>query len=31
MEMMRAAGFERVEQHAMTFGVCICYRGVREA
>jgi demethylmenaquinone methyltransferase / 2-methoxy-6-polyprenyl-1,4-benzoquinol methylase len=28
MEMMRTAGFEHVEQYAMTFGVCICYRGV---
>jgi demethylmenaquinone methyltransferase/2-methoxy-6-polyprenyl-1,4-benzoquinol methylase len=26
--MMRSAGFERAEQHAMTFGVCICYRGL---
>ncbi len=26
--MMQAAGFERAEQFAMTFGVCICYRGV---
>ncbi len=28
MEMMRGAGFERVEQFPMTFGVCVCYRGV---
>jgi demethylmenaquinone methyltransferase / 2-methoxy-6-polyprenyl-1,4-benzoquinol methylase len=28
MEMMRAAGFEQVEQFPMTFGVCVCYRGV---
>jgi len=28
MEMMRAGGFTRVEQYPMTFGVCICYRGV---
>jgi len=28
MEMMRAAGFERIEQFPMTFGVCVCYRGV---
>jgi demethylmenaquinone methyltransferase/2-methoxy-6-polyprenyl-1,4-benzoquinol methylase len=27
LAMMRAAGFEQAEQHAMTFGVCICYRG----
>jgi demethylmenaquinone methyltransferase/2-methoxy-6-polyprenyl-1,4-benzoquinol methylase len=27
--MMRDAGFERVEQFPMTFGVCVCYRGVR--
>jgi demethylmenaquinone methyltransferase/2-methoxy-6-polyprenyl-1,4-benzoquinol methylase len=26
--MMRDAGFERVEQFPMTFGVCVCYRGV---
>jgi ubiquinone/menaquinone biosynthesis C-methylase UbiE len=28
MAMMRAAGFEQVEQFPMTFGVCVCYRGV---
>lgn len=27
MQMMRDAGFERVEQFPMTFGVCVCYRG----
>ena len=27
--MMRAAGFREVSQHAMTFGVCVAYRGVR--
>jgi demethylmenaquinone methyltransferase / 2-methoxy-6-polyprenyl-1,4-benzoquinol methylase len=27
--MMSAAGFTDVSQHAMTFGVCICYRGVK--
>jgi demethylmenaquinone methyltransferase/2-methoxy-6-polyprenyl-1,4-benzoquinol methylase len=27
--MMRGAGFERVEQFPMTFGVCVCYRGVK--
>ncbi len=26
--MMRDAGFERVEQFPMTFGVCVCYRGL---
>ena len=26
--MMREAGFEEVEQFPMTFGVCVCYRGV---
>ncbi len=26
--LMSAAGFERVEQFPMTFGVCVCYRGV---
>jgi demethylmenaquinone methyltransferase/2-methoxy-6-polyprenyl-1,4-benzoquinol methylase len=29
MQMMRDAGFQRVEQFAMTFGVCVCYRGVK--
>ena len=29
MSMMRDAGFERVEQHPMTFGVCVCYCGVK--
>ena len=29
MQMMGAAGFQQVEQHAMTFGVCVCYRGVK--
>jgi len=27
MGMMRDAGFADVEQHPMTFGVCVCYRG----
>jgi demethylmenaquinone methyltransferase/2-methoxy-6-polyprenyl-1,4-benzoquinol methylase len=27
--MMRAAGFVDVTQHPMTFGVCVCYRGVK--
>jgi demethylmenaquinone methyltransferase/2-methoxy-6-polyprenyl-1,4-benzoquinol methylase len=26
--MMTAAGFEQVEQFPMTFGVCVCYRGI---
>ncbi|MDB5299323.1 MAG: ubiE [Phycisphaerales bacterium] len=29
MTMMREAGFTHVEQHPMTFGVCVCYRGVK--
>ena len=29
--MMRAAGFADVTQHPMTFGVCVCYRGVKPA
>jgi demethylmenaquinone methyltransferase/2-methoxy-6-polyprenyl-1,4-benzoquinol methylase len=29
MSMMRDAGFGQVEQHPMTFGVCVCYRGVK--
>ncbi|HVT90837.1 MAG TPA: bifunctional demethylmenaquinone methyltransferase/2-methoxy-6-polyprenyl-1,4-benzoquinol methylase UbiE [Tepidisphaeraceae bacterium] len=28
MQMMRDAGFQSVEQFPLTFGVCICYRGV---
>jgi demethylmenaquinone methyltransferase / 2-methoxy-6-polyprenyl-1,4-benzoquinol methylase len=28
MAMMKSAGFEQVEQFPMTFGVCVCYRGV---
>ena len=31
MAMMRAAGFEQVEQFPMTFGVCVCYRGCKVA
>jgi demethylmenaquinone methyltransferase/2-methoxy-6-polyprenyl-1,4-benzoquinol methylase len=30
MDMMRAAGFEQVEKFAMTFGVCVCYRGMKK-
>ena len=29
MEMMRNAGFEQVENTAMTFGICVCYRGLK--
>jgi demethylmenaquinone methyltransferase/2-methoxy-6-polyprenyl-1,4-benzoquinol methylase len=28
MQMMTDAGFTHVEQHPMTFGVCVCYRGI---
>lgn len=28
-EMMRGTGFAQVEQFPMTFGVCVCYRGVK--
>src|SRR3954447_13030452 len=28
MSMLRYAGFTSVEQFPMTFGVCVCYRGV---
>ena len=28
VQMMRDAGFENVQQFPMTFGVCVCYRGV---
>jgi demethylmenaquinone methyltransferase/2-methoxy-6-polyprenyl-1,4-benzoquinol methylase len=27
--MMRDAGFSDVTQHPMTFGVCVCYRGIK--
>lgn len=27
--MISAAGFEQTEQHPMTFGVCVAYRGVK--
>ena len=29
MDMMTASGFGQVEQHPLTFGVCICYRGIK--
>jgi demethylmenaquinone methyltransferase / 2-methoxy-6-polyprenyl-1,4-benzoquinol methylase len=29
VEMLANAGFTQVEQHPMTFGVCVCYRGVK--
>jgi demethylmenaquinone methyltransferase/2-methoxy-6-polyprenyl-1,4-benzoquinol methylase len=29
MRMLEAAGFGKVEQFPMTFGVCVCYRGVK--
>jgi demethylmenaquinone methyltransferase / 2-methoxy-6-polyprenyl-1,4-benzoquinol methylase len=29
MQMMAEAGFTNVEQFPMTFGVCVCYRGVK--
>jgi demethylmenaquinone methyltransferase/2-methoxy-6-polyprenyl-1,4-benzoquinol methylase len=29
--MMTSAGFSRVEQFPMTFGVCVCYRGLVSA
>jgi hypothetical protein len=29
MSMMRDAGFAQAEQFPLTFGVCVCYRGVR--
>ena len=28
VQMMTAASFDQVEQHPMTLGVCVCYRGV---
>jgi demethylmenaquinone methyltransferase/2-methoxy-6-polyprenyl-1,4-benzoquinol methylase len=27
-DMLHAAGFDDVSQHPMTFGVCVCYRGL---
>ncbi|HUB26642.1 MAG TPA: class I SAM-dependent methyltransferase, partial [Tepidisphaeraceae bacterium] len=27
-QMMSAAGFSQVTQHPMTFGICVCYRGI---
>jgi hypothetical protein len=29
--MMGEAGFKDVSQHALTFGVCVAYRGVKGA
>jgi demethylmenaquinone methyltransferase/2-methoxy-6-polyprenyl-1,4-benzoquinol methylase len=29
VRIMQDAGFVQVEQHPMTFGVCVCYRGVK--
>lgn len=29
--LIGAAGFGDVTEHAMTFGVCVCYRGVKQA
>jgi demethylmenaquinone methyltransferase/2-methoxy-6-polyprenyl-1,4-benzoquinol methylase len=29
MQLMSDAGFQRVEQFPMTFGVCVCYRGIK--
>ena len=28
VQMMADAGFASITQHPMTFGVCVCYRGV---
>jgi len=28
VQMMEGAGFGQIDQHPMTFGVCVCYRGV---
>ena len=30
-DMLGRAGFDRVEQFPMTFGVCVCYRGIKPA
>ncbi len=29
MSMMRDSGFDRVEQFPLTFGICVCYRGLK--
>ncbi len=29
MSMLRDSGFTQIEQFPMTFGVCVCYRGIR--
>jgi demethylmenaquinone methyltransferase/2-methoxy-6-polyprenyl-1,4-benzoquinol methylase len=29
MQMMRDSGFDEVQQFPLTFGVCVCYRGVK--
>lgn len=29
MSMMRDVGFQNVEQFPLTFGVCVCYRGIK--
>ena len=29
VEMLAKAGFANIEQHPMTFGICVCYRGFK--
>jgi demethylmenaquinone methyltransferase/2-methoxy-6-polyprenyl-1,4-benzoquinol methylase len=29
VEMLATAGFADIEQHPMTFGICVCYRGLK--
>jgi len=29
VEMLAKAGFTNIEQHPMTFGICVCYRGLK--
>jgi demethylmenaquinone methyltransferase/2-methoxy-6-polyprenyl-1,4-benzoquinol methylase len=29
MSMMRDAGFQQVQQHPLSFGICVCYRGTK--
>jgi demethylmenaquinone methyltransferase / 2-methoxy-6-polyprenyl-1,4-benzoquinol methylase len=31
VQLLSDAGFESIEQHPMTFGVCVCYRGIKPA
>lgn len=30
VDLLREAAFDQIEQHPMTFGVCVCYRGIKK-